>query len=42
MITIKGEIVAIQQRQYTNIVVEDLNRTSTDDFKYITVVILPN
>lgn len=42
MITIKGEIVAIQRRQYTNIVVEDLNRVSTDDLKYITVVILPN
>lgn len=42
MITIKCEIVAIQRQQYTNIVVEDLNRVATDDLKYITVVILPN
>lgn len=41
-ITILGKILAIQENQYTEIVVEDLNRDYTDDLKYVTLVILPN
>ena len=41
-ITIKGRVLAIQPGQYTNIVVEDLNRNYTDDFKYVMLVKLPN
>lgn len=41
-ITILCKIVAIQYNQYTDIVVEDLNRDYTDDLKYVTVVLLPN
>lgn len=41
-ITIYGKIVAIDDNQYTEIVVEDLNRDFTDDLKYVTVVKLPN
>jgi hypothetical protein len=36
-ITILSKIVAIREGQYTEIVVEDLNRDYTDDFKYVTV-----
>ena len=42
MLTIYCKIVAIQQNQYTEIVVEDLNRDYSDDLKYVTVVLLPN
>ena len=40
-ITILSKIVAIREGQYTEIVVEDLNRDYTDDLKYVTVVKLP-
>lgn len=40
-ITILSKIVAIREGQYTEIVVEDLNRDFTDDLKYVTVVKLP-
>lgn len=42
MITIYCKIRAIQNKQYTDIVVEDLDRTPDDDYKYVTVVLLPN
>jgi hypothetical protein len=42
MLTIHGKIRAIQNQQYTNIVFEDLDRPYDDDYKYITVVLLPN
>ena len=41
-LTIRCRIKAIQSYQYTNIVVEDLDRPCGDDYKYITVVLLPN
>ena len=41
-ITIHCKIVAIEDGQYTAIVVEDLNRIETDDLKYVTVVKGPN
>ena len=41
-ITIHCKIVAIEEGQYTAIVVEDLNRIETDDLKYVTVVKCPN
>ena len=41
-ITIHCKIVAIEDGQYTAIVVEDLNRIETDDLKYVTVVKCPN
>ena len=34
-ITIHCKIVAIEDGQYTAIVVEDLNRIETDDLKYV-------
>ena len=40
-ITILSKVVAIREGQYTEIVVEDLNRDYTDDLKYVTVVKLP-
>ena len=42
MLTLHCKIRAIQNRQYTNIVVEDLDRSYEDDYKYVTVVLLPN
>lgn len=42
MITIKCKIEAIQEGQYCIIVVNDLNRASTDDLKYVMVTLLPN
>lgn len=41
-ITIYCKIVAIREGQYTEIVVEDLQRDYTDDLKFVTVVKLPN
>lgn len=41
-ITIYCKILAIQEGQYLEIVVEDLNREPTDDLKYVSVVKLPN
>jgi hypothetical protein len=40
-ITIYCKILVIQEGQYSEIVVEDLNRDYTDDLKYVTVVKLP-
>jgi hypothetical protein len=40
-ITIYCKILVIQDGQYSEIVVEDLNRDYTDDLKYVTVVKLP-
>lgn len=40
-ITIFCKILVIQEGQYSEIVVEDLNRDFTDDLKYVTVVKLP-
>ena len=40
-ITILSKVIAIREGQYTEIVVEDLNRDYTDDLKYVTVVKLP-
>lgn len=40
-ITVFCRILVIQEGQYTQIVVEDLNRDYTDDLKYVTVVKLP-
>lgn len=42
IITIYCKILVIQENQYTEIVVEDLNRNVRDDLKYITLVKLPN
>ena len=42
IITIHCKILAIQKGQYSEIVVEDLNRDLTDDLKYVSVVKLPN
>lgn len=42
IITIHCKILVIQDGQYQEIVVEDLNREVTDDLKYVTVVKLPN
>lgn len=41
-ITIYSKILVIRSNQYSEIVVEDLNREYTDDLKYLTVVKLPN
>lgn len=41
-ITILCKIKAIREGQYTEYVVEDLNREFTDDLKYVTIVKLPN
>lgn len=41
-VTIYAKVVAKQAGQYTEYVVEDLNRDYTDDLKYVTVVKLPN
>lgn len=41
-ITIYCKIKAIDEGQYTLIVVEDLKRDYNDDLKYVTVVKLPN
>lgn len=41
-ITIFGKVVAKQENQYTEIVVDDINRDYTDDLKYVTLVVLPN
>lgn len=42
IITVYCKICAIEEGQYTAIVVEDLNRDYTDDLKYVTVIKLPN
>ena len=42
IITIYCKVLVIQDGQYQEIVVEDLNREPTDDLKYISVVKLPN
>lgn len=42
IITIYCKVLVIQDGQYQEIVVEDLNRELTDDLKYISVVKLPN
>lgn len=42
IITIYCKVLVIQEGQYREIVVEDLNRDFTDDLKYVTVVQLPN
>ena len=42
MITLYCKIRAIQNKLYTNVVVEDLDRSYGDDYKYVTVVLLPN
>ena len=42
IITIYCKILVIQEGQYTEIVVEDLNREVTDDLKYVSIVKLPN
>ncbi len=41
-VTIYCKVLVIQEGQYTEIVVEDLNRNITDDLKYVTIVRLPN
>lgn len=40
--TIKGQIVAIQPGHYTVYIVEDLDRESNDEFKYISCTKTPN
>lgn len=42
ILTIYCKILVIRNGQYLEIVVEDLNRSPTDDLKYVTVVRLPN
>lgn len=42
IITIHCKILIVREGQYTEIVVEDLNRDNLDDLKYVTVVKLPN
>lgn len=42
IITLYCKIVAIEIGLYTNIVIEDLNRSYSDDLKYVTIVKLPN
>lgn len=42
IITIYSKVVARQDGQYTEYVVEDLNRDYSDDLKYVCVVQLPN
>lgn len=42
IITIRCKILVIQDGQYQEIIVEDLNREPTDDLKYVSVVKLPN
>lgn len=42
IITLYCKIVAIEIGSYTNIVIEDLNRSYSDDLKYVTIVKLPN
>lgn len=42
IITIYCKVLVIQDGQYQEIVVEDLNREPIDDLKYISVVKLPN
>jgi hypothetical protein len=41
-ITIFCKVLVVRNGQYTEIVVEDLNRDYTDDLKYVCVVRLPN
>lgn len=41
-VTIYSKILVIRSNQYSEIVVEDLNREYTDDLKYLMVVKLPN
>lgn len=41
-ITLLCKILAIQEGQYTDIIVEDLNRSYTDELKYVSLVKLPN
>ena len=42
IITIYCKVLLIQDSQYQEIIVEDLNRDYTDDLKYISLVKLPN
>lgn len=42
IITIKCKILAIREGQYSELVVEDVNREYTDDLKYVMLVVLPN
>jgi hypothetical protein len=42
IITIYSKILVVQEGQYREIVVEDLNRDPTDDLKYVSLVQLPN
>lgn len=42
VITVYAKIIQIREGQYTYIIVEDLNRELTDDYKYLTLVKLPN
>jgi hypothetical protein len=38
VITIKCKVLIVEHWQYLTLVVEDLNRETTDDFKYVTIV----
>ena len=42
VITVYAKIIQIKEGQYTYIIAEDLNREPTDDYKYLTLVQLPN
>ena len=42
MITIYAKILQTRESQYTYIIAEDLNREPSDDYKYITLILLPN
>ena len=42
VITVYAKIIQIKEGQYTYIIAEDLNREPTDDYKYLTLVKLPN
>lgn len=42
ILTINARILQIDDSQYTIVIVEDLNRDILDEYKYITLVQLPN
>lgn len=42
IVTIKCKVLVIREGQYSELVVEDLNREYTDDLKYVMIVALPN
>ena len=42
IITIHCKVLQIEECQYSTIIVEDLNREYTDDYKYLTIIKLPN